>query len=86
MEKSRLRSQPVEYITWDNFIKHIEATTPVPHWHGTIEGIPFTHENDSRYLILAQHHVNFNRGEVLCILDNGTAFTIPGGAIGDLTE
>jgi hypothetical protein len=68
MAKYRPKDQEIEAQTFDEFVQHMKENTPYPHWHIVLNGTPFTHENDSKYLF---HGVNntyfqFTPDQMLC--------------------
>lgn len=72
-----LKEQIFQWIGFDDFVKYIKANTKYPHWTGMFQGLQYTHEHDSLYLIGGGYsQVRFHSDDVLCILNNGRPFIL----------
>lgn len=72
MAKYAKKPVVVEAITFEEFVEYAKSTTPFPHWSIPYNGVTFTHENDTHYMVATKIGVlDFTPGCMLLTIEHG---------------
>jgi hypothetical protein len=69
--------EQLRVIYFNEFVDYMKEKSPPPHWSTGLFGVSVTHENDSHYILMPNNgQVDFRRGQVLCVRNDFSMFTL----------